>query len=168
MLRNPTASSDWARENAGRVRENQKLYYKLNREKRLLTNKIWRDNNLDKRKEYLRTYSKENSALMCYHTSKRKAIKLMATPGWSDHEKIAEFYRESDRLTKETGIKHNVDHVIPLVSPVVCGLHWEGNMQILSRRDNISKGNREWPDMSPMTPELQELIENFKQNSSNV
>jgi len=36
---------------------------------------------------------------------------------------------------------HHVDHIVPLVSQLVCGL------QILDAKANIEKGNRSWPDM---------------------
>ena len=40
------------------------------------------------------------------------------------------------------GIPHEVDHIVPLTSKVVCGLHWEGNMRVVTRRVNRSKVNK--------------------------
>jgi hypothetical protein len=55
---------------------------------------------------------------------------------------IRKVYAFSARLTAETGIRHEVDHVIPLQGETVCGLHWEGNLQVLPKIDNIRKSNR--------------------------
>lgn len=62
-------------------------------------------------------------------------------PPWANKEAIISFYIESKRLTLETGIKHEVDHIIPLNNPIVCGLHVEHNLQILTKYDNIKKSN---------------------------
>lgn len=37
---------------------------------------------------------------------------------------------------------YNVDHVIPLRSPVVCGLHVPWNLRIMKIKDNSRKGNQ--------------------------
>ncbi len=68
-------------------------------------------------------------------------------PIWADELAMSEVYREAKRLTLLTGIVHHVDHVVPLRSPLVCGLHWEKNLQVLQATSNIRKGNRWWPDM---------------------
>jgi len=54
-------------------------------------------------------------------------------------------YSTCTKLTKTTGIQHHVDHIYPLTSDWVCGLHVENNLQILTEAENISKGNRVWP-----------------------
>ncbi len=76
---------------------------------------------------------------------KRKAAKISAVASWADHQKIKELYQKAVELTKETGIKHHVDHIYPLQSKYLCGLHVETNLQILTAEENIKKGNRNWP-----------------------
>lgn len=63
-------------------------------------------------------------------------------PPWADRRKIAEIYVEARRLTLETGEEHHVDHVIPLRSRFVSGLHVETNLQILTGHANRKKQTR--------------------------
>lgn len=58
---------------------------------------------------------------------------------------IAQFYDQARAITTETGDQYSVDHIIPLIHPNVCGLHVPWNMQIMTARENSSKGNR-WSD----------------------
>ena len=46
-----------------------------------------------------------------------------------------------------TEIKWEVDHIVPIKSKIVCGLHTEQNLRIVPRRVNRSKNNRYWPQM---------------------
>jgi hypothetical protein len=78
---------------------------------------------------------------------RRNAYKRQAVPAWVDLEKVAEYYQTSDGLSMLTGEWFQVDHVVPLKSPLVCGLHNEFNLQVLPSRVNAAKGNRVWPDM---------------------
>lgn len=77
---------------------------------------------------------------------RRNARKRRATPAWANNDAIMAFYREAARLTAETGQEHHVDHIVPLQSKRVCGLHVEHNLQVLTKPVNQSKGNRWWPD----------------------
>lgn len=81
------------------------------------------------------------------HSTMRRASLEQATPPWADQEKIRRIYEMRDIATEMTGIQHHVDHLVPLVSDRVCGLHVENNLQVSTATDNIAKGNRSWPDM---------------------
>lgn len=72
--------------------------------------------------------------------AQRRASKLKATPSWSEKELIEKVY------LKASSYGAHVDHIVPLKSEVVCGLHVWANLQLLPPTDNISKGNRSWPD----------------------
>lgn len=79
--------------------------------------------------------------------ARRKSNKLIATPAWANVSKILAIYEIAQEITKLTKVKHHVDHVVPLKSLLVCGLHCEDNLQILSEVDNLKKQNRHWPNM---------------------
>lgn len=74
--------------------------------------------------------------------SKRMA---QAAPAWANLDTIAALYKQCYERTRSTGVKHHVDHVIPLVGKwngvhVVCGLHCEANLTISTASDNLKKG----------------------------
>jgi hypothetical protein len=73
--------------------------------------------------------------------AKRRASRLRATPAWADLTAIRAIYLEAVRLTQETGIPHAVDHYYPLISPLVCGLHVEHNLRVITRSENSRKKN---------------------------
>ena len=94
-----------------------------------------------KMREWRKDWASKNPAKLLARTRRYQAQKLKAIPRWADHKAIAQVY-ESARLA---GM--HVDHIVPLVSPIVCGLHCEANLQLLTPHENWSKNNRHWPDM---------------------
>jgi 5-methylcytosine-specific restriction endonuclease McrA len=68
----------------------------------------------------------------------RRAAKLQATVSWADKELIKDMYLEAEYFQME------VDHIVPLQGKNVSGLHWEGNLQLLSAKDNRIKSNKHY------------------------
>lgn len=73
---------------------------------------------------------------------KREYIMENASPRWADRKAIRAIYNKARALEKRDGIKRHVDHIIPVRHKLVCGLHVENNLQILTARENLKKHNR--------------------------
>lgn len=124
-----------------------KEWKRNNRDKCAAATRAYRERNPDYEAETGAKWRAENRHRLTANQAKRRAIKVRATVVWADHGAIEAIFAEARRLTKETGILHHVDHIVPLSSELVCGLHWEGNLQVLPGSENIAKLNRTWPDM---------------------
>jgi 5-methylcytosine-specific restriction endonuclease McrA len=70
-----------------------------------------------------------------------------ATPPWADLEAIEKFYEEARHKTAETGELHVVDHIVPKIGKIVCGLHVHWNLRVIHWLENSRKGAWEWPGM---------------------
>lgn len=81
------------------------------------------------------------SARAVAYTARQRALCLKRMVPWADAKAIVPIYREAQRLTRRTGIPHDVDHIIPLLGERVSGLHVESNLCVLPRMENIRKSN---------------------------
>lgn len=130
---------------AKRIKEHNAKYYIENKETIDIRNAEWQHLNKDKIKKRNQEYFKENRPAFNARTAKRKAAKLQATLknlSVDQLNEIKSFYTEAERLTKETGIIHHVDHIIPLQGKNVRGLHVPWNLQVITATENLKKGNR--------------------------
>lgn len=109
----------------------------------LLKNAEWRNNNKEHMAFLVKKWAKENPEKRNASVAERSAAQLMAFPIWANREAIQRIYSEA----RKRGPQFHVDHIVPLRSKLVCGLHVEHNLQIIPGVDNSSKGNRHWPNM---------------------
>ena len=135
----------WHEKNPERVNEYKRRWREKNREQVRETNRRWRKQNSERQRELTRRWGQQNSHKIRANTNRRRANKKQATPSWADHAAINSVYAEVVKLEKETKIKYHVDHIYPLQSDYMCGLHVAENLQILPGPENLSKGNRTWP-----------------------
>lgn len=127
---------------------------------------IYRKQNEEKIRIKNSTYKKENPEIGAAQSAKRRATKRKATPKWLKEEQdieIKAFYVEAAKKTKETGIPHEVDHIVPLQGKNVSGLHVPWNLQVLPEDMNRIKHNR-FDSISHDTLYLPLLIKEFSQN----
>lgn len=78
------------------------------------------------------------------NVAKRRATKLNATPCWLTQDQksaIQAMYSLAKDCEIVTGERYEVDHIVPLISKVVCGLHVPWNLQILPYDLNRKKSN---------------------------
>lgn len=132
---------DWQKKNEERNRENQRQWRKNNPTliKEYKTNEYVR--NAESIKERGKRYRQLNPEKESFWSAAKRARKRMACPKWADKKKIKEIYRRAKELSMKSGVTYHVDHVIPLKSKVVCGLHVHDNLQIITAKENLEKKN---------------------------
>ena len=152
------AVCEWQRNNRKRVNERvqrwldkkdpnrRRLTPAMPENERLSRRKIarekWRALNKEKMNECRRRWAEKNPHSSAARVRQYQAAKLNARPQWADKKKIAWFYKEAKRISAETGVQHEVDHIVPLVSEIVCGLHCENNLRVITTAENRTKSNK--------------------------
>lgn len=98
------------------------------------------------RKRIAKKYRLSKPGKWASYCAARHAAKMRAIPAWANRQLIEDLYSLA-RIYTDSGLLAHVDHIVPLQSKSVCGLHCEDNLTVLPAADNISKGNLWWPDM---------------------
>jgi 5-methylcytosine-specific restriction endonuclease McrA len=131
---------DYNKSEAGQ--QAKRKYYEANKENVIARAQARPDE--DKRR-YKKTHKVNNPDMYKEMTSLRRRRFRDATPKWlTDTHKmeIRLKYRLAIELSRATGERHAVDHIVPLHGENVCGLHVPWNLQVLTQKDNLLKYNR--------------------------
>lgn len=154
--RNPEAAkrydegrARWQKENPERIREARERHRAKPeiREKELQYSREYNRKNSELKTQKKLEWMKKNPDRVNAATRRRNAAKLNAVPVWADAEAIAQLYTKAKEFEGRFGGSWEVDHIVPLQNKLVCGLHVQDNLQLLTREENIFKNNRFWPDM---------------------
>ena len=92
------------------------------------------------------SWKKSNPTKVRAASASRDAQKIRATPSWANSAYMQLWYDHAAHESIRVGRPCHVDHIVPLRHPLVCGLHNEFNLQVLTASENCSKQNRYWPD----------------------
>lgn len=141
---------DWVKDNANRSKKPKseaskaagRRYYEKNKE---AVKARANARSKDEVSQYKRKYKEANPELYKALTSVRKRRHRDATPKWiTTGHKLAmrQLYLQAMELTKLTGERYVVDHIVPLISDVVCGLHVPWNLRVITQDENLRKSNK--------------------------
>jgi hypothetical protein len=141
---------DWVKDNANRSKKPKseaskaagKRYYEKNKE---AVKARANARSKDEVYQYKRKYKEANPELYKALTSVRKRRHRDATPKWiTTGHKLAmrQLYLQAMELTKLTGERYVVDHIVPLISDAVCGLHVPWNLRVITQEENLRKSNK--------------------------
>lgn len=95
--------------------------------------------------QYKTAYKERNPDLYKELVSLRRRRFRLATPKWLTAEHKMEIrlkYRLAIELSRRTGVRHAVDHIIPLQGEEVCGLHVPWNLEVVTQEENLKKSNK--------------------------
>ena len=142
-------AKNWKENNRKRVNElarkkrNQNL--KTEREKCKNRNIKWREKNREKTRKSCKKWREKNPDKIREKTLQKYTQTRRAIPSWADKTKIQNIYKKALYLSRKNKTKYHVDHIYPLRSNWLCGLHVETNLQIITAKENLKKSNVSWP-----------------------
>lgn len=131
-------SAAWQRDNPDKAREHKNSWARANPDK----TGAWKRANPDKERARKAAWQRANPDNMRVRVARRRSKKLLRTPAWADHDKIAKVYLLAAFAIELTGVPHHVDHEIPLQSKLVSGLHVHTNLRVVPSTENARKSNK--------------------------
>jgi 5-methylcytosine-specific restriction endonuclease McrA len=135
----------WQKENNAKIRERKRKRREENPELMAAKRAVQTARRKDKHSVYEKAWRKANPGKTNAKTARRRAARRNAMPKWlteGHHQEMIKFYDEAVRLTKETGIKHEVDHIVPLQGKDRSGLHVPWNLRVITQSENRHKSRK--------------------------
>lgn len=135
----------WYQKNKARRREKARAWQLANKDKFKALKRGWINEHTERFRQLRAAYRANNPEVSAADSAARRARLLDATPAWANKFFMREAYRLAGLRTLLLGYPWHVDHIVPLKSKFVCGLHVENNLRVIPGVENMSKGNRQWP-----------------------
>jgi 5-methylcytosine-specific restriction endonuclease McrA len=96
-------------------------------------------------REYRNAWKANNKTQVRADTKARRRKHREATPPWltrKQKSEIRQLYQIAITMTQTTGEQYVVDHIVPLRSHEVCGLHVPWNLRVITQEENLKKSNK--------------------------
>jgi hypothetical protein len=126
----------YAKDNAGVIAARRRTYYEARRVEI---------------QQYHKDYRERNAGRCAALSVARKRRTRAATPPWITPEDLAPFYDAARKAGDITGEPHQVDHIIPIRHPLVCGLNVPWNLRVIDAAWNNEKRNKFYPERGRAT-----------------
>lgn len=120
----------------------KKAYYTRNKDNVIARAQARTD---EEKRRYRLTHKANNPEIYKEFVNARRRRFRQATPKWLSAEQKMEIrlkYRLAIELSKKTGVRHAVDHIVPLLGETVCGLHVPWNLAVITQEENLKKYNK--------------------------
>jgi hypothetical protein len=96
-------------------------------------------------REYRNAWKSNNKTQVLADNKVRRRKHREATPPWltrKQKSEIRQLYQIAINMTQTTGEQYVVDHIVPLRSHEVCGLHVPWNLRVITQEENLKKSNK--------------------------
>ena len=124
------------------VKDRKNEWYQENREQVIAASNTIP---LHKKAQYKRDWKERNDVWTRADTKARRRKHREATPPWltrKQKSEIRQLYQIAITMTQTTGEQYVVDHIVPLRSHEVCGLHVPWNLRVITQEENLKKSNK--------------------------
>lgn len=144
--------------NPEKYREYSRRHFEKNREAKIAALREWGRLNPDRLRQWKKKWREDHPGIANAAVARCRARAVQATPPWmwSLHgTEVEAVYNEAAKLTRQTGIPHQVDHIEPLAGKDRCGLHVPWNLRVITAEENRKKRNNapEQIDSTDASPE---------------
>jgi hypothetical protein len=100
---------------------------------------------LEEKRVFQKAWKDRNVLWVRADTKNRRRKHRQASPPWltrKQKQEMRELYKIAMTMTKTTGEQYVVDHIVPLRSEFVCGLHVPWNLRVITQEENLKKSNQ--------------------------